>query len=150
MSKPGGDITDEDIQGENEVAKELERVSGWKVHSFGKFNPVDFYAEKDGRVIAVLELKRRNITSTQHNTIFLSVRKMLALQMAGIGLGVKPLFVVKFIDGLFILQVNGFIPTQPIIAGRTDRGYVMDQEPIYKVPIRLMNRVSQSGVFTKG
>lgn len=145
MSRPGGDITDEDMRGEREVAQELERVSGWKVHYFGKYNPVDFYAEKDGRVIAVLELKRRNITSRQHETIFLSVRKMLALQLAGIGLNVKPLFVVRFIDGLFVLKVNDFIPTQPVIAGRTDRGYSTDQEPIYRVPIRLMNRVSQSG-----
>jgi hypothetical protein len=96
----------EDVRAEEEVAKIV--ASAWQcaLYRFGALCPIDWYAVRFERMVAVLELKTRSHTVGTYPTVFLNVRKWLALQMASAGLGVPAIFVVKFIDRVLWVPVT--------------------------------------------
>lgn len=87
------------------VAEQIERHWNCKLHKFGSLCPIDWYAERAGRLVGVAELKSRTHASDTFSTVYLSVRKWLALSLASIGLGCPALFVVSFTDGVRWISV---------------------------------------------
>src|SRR5688500_988415 len=91
--------TAEDEQNENQVAAVLAREWGCEVRGFGHLAPIDWFAVRAGRLVGLLELKARTHASGRYPTVFLNLRKWLALQLAAVGTGVPGIFVVQFTDG---------------------------------------------------
>src|SRR4051812_47677982 len=91
--------TPADKRNESEVASLIGGAWGCELHQFGALSPIDWYAVRDGRMIGLLELKSRAHESDRYPTVFLNVRKWLALNIGAIGLGVPAIFVAKFLDG---------------------------------------------------
>ena len=85
--------TGQDEAAQRSVAAILEKAWKCKAHSFGKLNPVDWWLERNDTIVGFAELKVRTHPSTLFDTVYLSVRKWLALQLTGL-LGVRGLFVV--------------------------------------------------------
>lgn len=128
-----------DRANEDEVRTVLEKAWNCSIRSFGRLSPVDFYAERHGRLVGVLELKSRTHESTRYATVFLNVRKWMALQMAGMGLGCPALFVVRFTDGLRYILVDAVDATQVRMGGGNRKvSSHTDIEPVIEVPIRSM------------
>jgi hypothetical protein len=126
-------VTPDDAAVQAEVAQTLGRRWRCDFRPFGLLAPVDWYAVRDERVVAVAEFKRRSTSRTHYPTVFLSVRKWLALQLAGIGLGVPALFVVQFVDQLCYTPVplRGTVS----IAGGIRRVRARnDVEPVIEIP----------------
>ena len=53
-----------------------------RVHDFAELEPVDAWAEKEGRLVAYLERKTRNVTLDTYPTAIIDARKWLGLLAA--------------------------------------------------------------------
>ena len=120
---------------EAEVAAQMSAAFKCLVHDFGSLNDVDFWLEKNGKLAAYAELKCRDILSTKHEDVFLSVRKWLALTLLKTGPGVPCLFVVKFSDEVRWIDINDIDASRTEICERKDHRAANDREPVILVPV---------------
>lgn len=129
---------------EQAIADQLARAWGLDVHLYkSTLCPLDGYIVKDERVVAVLEIKRCARTSTRYRTVVLSLRKWLALTLAGIGQGIRGVYVVHFEDRTMSIDVAK-IPPGLRMGGRIrPHGGHNDREPMLDVPIELMDEVGR-------
>ena len=134
--------TQEDEISENEIAALLGETWGCEIRSFGRFAPVDWFSVRDGRVSGVLELKSRSHESTRFDTVFLNVRKWLALQLASTGMAVPAIFVVRFTDVVLWVSLSQVPVVQISLKGCKEIVKSRnDIEPIIEVPISRMRPV---------
>lgn len=121
---------------EDEVSAMVEAAWGCRVSRFGMLSPIDWFAERHGRVVGLLELKCRPHPSDQHATVFLNVRKWLALQLGAVGMGCPAIFVVRFADCVRWINLSAVDATNQRVAGCTrivkSRS---DIEPVIEVEI---------------
>jgi len=132
-----------DVHNEQDAMVAL--AQGWdcEIKPFGRLCPVDFYAIRDGRLVAVIESKSRTHNSNAFPTVFLNVRKWLALSLASVGLGVPAIFVVDFADGVRKwININGIDVGKVSIAGcrQTVKSHT-DIEPVIEVPVAKMHQL---------
>jgi hypothetical protein len=128
--------TAEDSRNELEVAAVLREVWGCELHRFGALSPVDWYSARDGRVSGLLELKSRTHRHDQYPTVFLNVRKWLALSMGAVGLGVPAGFVVRFTDGVAWIPIADVDASRQRIGGCSGRVKSRsDVEPVIEIPV---------------
>jgi len=135
--------TPADHASEQAVAAMLEQVWRCDLHRYPHFAPVDWYAERDGRLSALVELKTRSHASDRHATVWLNVRKHLALSLGAMHYGVPSLFVVAFTDGVRWIDVSEIDARRPRIGGCSRIVKALtDREPVIDVPVDRMKRVS--------
>lgn len=138
-------ITAQDRQVEAEVAAVLEKAWGCELRSFGPLCPVDCYAIRGGRLVGLAEIKSRSHASTAYETVFLNMRKWLALTLGSVAVGVPALFAVRFTDGVFWVPVADVDARSVTVGGRRDRaGVSNDIEPVILVPVAIMRKVPLS------
>jgi len=137
-------VSREAERSERETAALLEAAWDCKVHSFARLSALDFYIEKDLDIVAMLELKSRSHPSTQYPTVFLALRKWLALMLAGLGAGVSPLFVVRFTDGVRWINAGEVDPRALRLAGHRNPRTRQDVEPLIDVPIADMRPLERT------
>ena len=132
-----------DKKNERSAQQLIEECWGCKLHRWPDLHPIDWYAEADGRMVAMLEMKGRTHTSTHFPTVFLNFRKW-SVMMAQCSMAKLPaIFVVRFTDEIRWVPLprinpnatNGYIR----IAGCSERVKSdTDIEPIIEVPVRDM------------
>lgn len=134
-------VTKGDEAAEQDVAREIERAWDCTLHKFGMLSPIDFYAERKGQVVGMVEVKSRSHSTTDYPSVFLNVRKWLALQMAAVGMNVQAVFVVRFTDETRFIDMRdvdasrmriGGVGRERAVSSRSDR------EPIIEVPVAKM------------
>jgi hypothetical protein len=131
-----------DLKNEERVADVLGMAWECELHRFGILAPIDFYATREGRMAGVIEIKCRSHESTKFRTVFLNVRKWLALGLAQTGLGVPAIFAVDFTDGLRFISWADVDGRNIRIAGCERRVKSnADIEPIILVPLSRMKLV---------
>lgn len=135
--------TEDDERSEGEIGKVIEKVWSCECRSFGKLSPVDWFFVRTGRLIGVGELKTRTHASDKYPTVFLNVRKWLALSLAANGLGVPAVFVVRFTDVVRWIGVADIDASVARMGGCTkivkSRN---DIEPVIEVPVTAMKVLS--------
>lgn len=135
--------TVEDDQREAEIAELLSAAWGCQLHKWGPYAPLDWWASRDGQVLAVIEAKSRSHASTDHQTVWLNWRKFAELGNVEERHGVKAVFVVQFTDGLFFVPWREIDGTQHCIGGFRERfKSASDIEPMVEVPVASMKRIS--------
>jgi hypothetical protein len=136
---------EEDQKNERSVAERVEAAWGCSLRQFGKLAPLDWYAERHGRLVGLLELKSRTHAHDKFGTTFLNIRKWFALTMGAAGLGVPGIFVVKFTDGIWWKPIAEVDATQHKIGGCfqivKSRS---DIEPQIHVPVESMRRLKET------
>ncbi len=132
-----------DRKNEDEVAALIESSWSCKLRRFGYFSPVDFWALRDGLMVGLVEIKARTHSTVTYDTVFLNVRKYLALTLAQVALGVRATFVVKFTDGVRVIAVDEVDARRHVIAGcsRRVKSYT-DREPVIEVPVSAMTALA--------
>lgn len=131
-----------DTRNEDEVASILSAEWKCEVNRFGMLAPVDWYSTRHGRLVGILELKSRAHDYGKFPTVFLNVRKWLALVLASQGLGVPAIFVVRFTDTLCWCPVQEINPGINKIGGCGARmKSSSDVEPVIEVPVGLLRPV---------
>lgn len=121
---------------EREIARVLGRWWGWTVHSFGRFSPIDWWAEDDrGRWRCVAEVKARSHSRSDHKTVFLSARKYTDLWWLAERFGVPARFVVLWTDGLGWIDLAAVDTLRHRVAGHNSPRAANDREPVIEVPV---------------
>jgi hypothetical protein len=130
-----------DKMAREEILKaDLEGAWGCKLHHLPQFYHVDFFAERDGVLVAWLEVKHRNCTSTQYPTVFMN-RDRKFHHLTAHSYTARSVFVVRWSDG-----VTRFIDVADVqddwlgVGGENDRWGVgqHDVEAVYHIPIQEM------------
>lgn len=133
---------EQDLANEEHTRVLLEKEWKCEVHSFGRWSAIDYYAVRHGNMVAVLELKSRTHEKGKYPTVFLNVRKWLALMLAQSGLGCPAVFVVGFVDGLYYVMVSEIDASKITIGGTTRRVKSQtDIEPVINVPIKQLKAI---------
>lgn len=134
--------TRNDAAAEDETARLVEQTWGAELHRFGPLAPIDYYAIRHGRLVGLLELKTRSHASTKFPTVFLNVRKWLALRMASMGMGVPAVFVARFEDGARWIDVEDVDASTARMGGclRVVKA-ASDVEPVIEVPVAEMRPI---------
>ena len=130
-----------DKQNEREVADLIGRAWGWKLHSFGQYSPLDFWAELSGKEIALIELKTRSHPSTQFPTVYFSMRKWMDMMEWSRAFKCPALFVVRFSDLVKFIPLADVDPGRYTIDGRRACVGGNDIEPLILVPVVDMREV---------
>ena len=126
----------EDIQAEDEVAALVTAACRHTLHRFGTLCAIDWWAERDGRLSGLVELKTRAYASDRWPCAWLNLRKWLALQLASRGTGVPALYVVKFTDRIGWVTLDEIDARQIKVGGlRQIVKSPNDIEPVIYVPI---------------
>jgi hypothetical protein len=134
-----------DITAQRSVAADLERAWRWTLHPFGALDAIDYYALEAGRLAAYVEIKCRTHDAGTYPTVFLAVRKWLALALAEAYQHVPGVYVVRFADGIRWIACRDIDASHVRIAGRPPRGgAVNDREPIIDVPVDAMTRLRRA------
>lgn len=126
---------------ERRVKARLEDAWKCTLHRYPRLHGVDWYAERDQRLTAHIELKTRHHDAGKYPTVMLNMRKYLTLFMAEVGTGVPSLFVVAYACGTVKWRrVADIDPSGARIGGTT---HVVksssDREPILFLPIDTFN-----------
>lgn len=126
----------QDRDGERLVVERLKSAWGCEIEPFGMLAPIDYFATRHGRLSAVLEIKCRSHAQHTYETVFLNVRKWLALGLAQVGMGVPAIFVVKFTDAIGYIRWEDIPGNRLSILGCSRRVKSRsDIEPIIEVRV---------------
>lgn len=131
-----------DTAAQESVAGLIEQCWGphLSVRPFGRLSHIDYYAERHGRLAALLEIKSRSHASTHHETVWLNVRKWFALQMGSVALQVPAYFFAKFTDEVRYIDVQNVDARRHSIGGtwRVVKSR-SDIEPVIEVSVEEMH-----------
>lgn len=140
--------TPDDARHEREIADTLERVwTGYTLHPFAIHDPVDYWAERSGQMVAVVEIKQRTCTATAFADTWLPARKYWALRERAVGHGVVALYVVRFACGSVLwIDVATVDARRLRIVDQTDygrsNGSARDCEPVIEIPVCDMTKAA--------
>jgi hypothetical protein len=129
---------------QREVAKILARVWKCRVEEFPALCKVDWWAARDFRMAALLELKCRKANHDKYDTVYLALAKWFALKDGAASLSTCSMFVVRFTDGIWFIPIKDVDTSDVIIAGRNDRGRE-EYEPVILVKIASMTKLDEEG-----
>jgi hypothetical protein len=133
-------VTERDQTNEELAAQAFEETVGWKPVRFPPLCPIDWYAESASRLRAVMEVKSRSHAAGQYPTIFLSLRKYIALTHASLAFGCEAFFIVRFRGGE-VRDVNVWdVDAKRMIMGGVGGTQPGDcgREPLIEVPVDQM------------
>jgi hypothetical protein len=138
---------DGDRANERVVAELIEKAWGCKTYRFPDLFHLDFYAEKNRKMVAVIEIKCRAMPSdgSKYRDVYLSLQKWLHLTEVSSAFLCSGIFVVKFEDDVVkYIRVDEVDPRYHIMSG-TVRQREIDSpskwEPMILVPIKDMREV---------
>lgn len=123
------------------MARKLEIAWECKMQRIeGAMGQVDYYRYNlAGVLTAACEFKDRSVGGNAYATypsVYMALRKWVALQLISMALDPLGLFVVQYTDCLCWVDVNEIGVTKVIRGGRYDRpGVENDVEPIIEVPV---------------
>ena len=126
---------------ERRVKARLEDAWKCTLHRYPRLHGVDWYAERDARLTAHIELKTRHHDAGKYPDVMLNMRKYLTLFMAEIGTGVPSIFVVAYSCGTVKWRrVADIDPSGARIGGTKQLvKSTSDREPILYLPVDTFN-----------
>ena len=129
--------TPEYMAREELLRADLEKAWNCKLHHLPMFYHVDFFAERDHALVAWVEVKQRNCTSTQYPTVFMNVDRKFRHLIAHSETA-PAFFVVRWADGVTrFIDVCDVKPEWLGEGGENDRWGPgeHDMEAVFLIPI---------------
>lgn len=96
-------------------------------------SPIDWYFEREGRIVALVEIKGKNHPHDRWPDVMIDFAKLHALTWAAAAFSVPAYYVVQFSDGVFVVDAATLpgLPTK--VCGRNDRA-TNDRHPVILIP----------------
>ena len=131
--------TDENLISEIAVKKIIERNWNCDLIKLPTQYRFDYVAERDGKVVAFIEIKVRKYSSAKIDAMggyMISLSKIVAAKQFAMAAGIRSVLVVNLIDGIYYFPIDKQFATSDLaIKGRTDRGDWEDVEPCALIPM---------------
>lgn len=139
--------SDDDAFNERRVKARLEAAWKCTLNRYPRLHVIDYWAERDERVIGHVEVKARTHTAATHDTVYLNLRKYMNLYTLEAATGVPSTFVVAFSCGTIKwIRVTDIAGHELKPAGMVkDRGVNLrsDREPIVLVRVADMTTLEE-------
>ena len=133
--------TQRDLDNEKSISGVIESVCNLSLKKMSMKYFVDFIALRNGKAVAVVEVKKRGNRHDAYPTLILS----LAKYNRGVEFfktnGLKFIFAVQFEDGCFFYEYEDADRFAVELGGRFDRNDAEDIEPVIHIPISRMKRL---------
>jgi len=133
-------FTPEALANENAIKADLEKAWTCTLHHMPMYYHVDFFAERDNKLVAWVEVKQRNCTSTQYPTVFMNVDRKFR-HLTAHAETAPAFFVVRWSDGVTkFIEVSDVKPEWLGEGGENDRWGPgeHDTEAVFLIPIQEM------------
>jgi hypothetical protein len=134
--------TEQDVLNEDLAAASVEEYYRVKLVTLADYDHVDRYAVRDKRIVALFEIKTRDKSYKQYNSMFFALRKWEDMFHTSLTFRVPGFLIAQWED--FLGAVNIFDACTPlqgatwpvplVMGGRRDRGFANDYEPMICVP----------------
>ena len=133
--------TRSDLDNEKSICKTIEAACGLRLKKLSiKYN-LDFIGFRNGKAVAVIEVKKRHNSYSRYPTLILSLAKYnRGVEFYRVN-DLKFIFCVQFEDGYFFYEYQNEDRFDVQIGGRTDRNDVEDIEPVMHIPIVRMKKL---------
>jgi len=122
---------------ERATADVLEPVWHCKLRRLPPLSPVDYYAERDDRLVALVEIKCRERPLSAYPVVWIDAHKWWMMRDAAEGFHTRALFVVRCSDVILycdLESVDGAPGVRTWVGGRTDRNDANDRDLIVCIP----------------
>jgi hypothetical protein len=132
-----------DLDNEKTLKQFLEAKWSCTLHELPHLYHVDFYAERDNKLVAWVEVKQRSTTSYKYPTVFLNKDKKYKY-LRGLSFSEPALFVVRWADGVTkYIDVANVQEDWLSYGGENNRWGPgeNDYEAVYEIPINEMLEV---------
>jgi len=142
--------TAEDDANEASIAKLVEAHFNCQAHPMARLAAIDWVFNRNDRIVGVGELKIHRMHSRKFDTVLLSLRKWLALLLAGEGMGVPPIYVSQWSDWTAWVDVRTIDAHSIRIGGCQSRGTDSRSniEPLILIPLSKFREVAPHGYET--
>jgi hypothetical protein len=131
--------TDANLRSEVAVKQILERNWNCDLIKLPTQYRFDYVAERDGKVVAFIEIKVRKYSSIQIDAMggyMISLSKIVAAKQFSMAAGIRSVLAVSLTDGIYYFPIDKNFTTDDLaIKGRTDRGDWEDVEPCVLIPM---------------
>lgn len=123
-------------RGQDEVAEIVSREWRCEVRRTALFSYFDFEFIREGRVVAIGEVKSRRCTSDTYDEVYLTLDKWYRLLDISRSLDVKGFLLYNFEDSIRYIEVGRVDARNARVCGRSDRPeMVNDRSPKILVPV---------------
>jgi hypothetical protein len=130
-------FTPEALANENAIKADLEKAWKCTLYHLPMYYHVDFFAERDNKLVAWVEVKQRNCSSTQYSTVFMNVDRKFR-HLISHSETAPAFFVVRWADGVTkFIDVCDVKPEWLGEGGENDRWGPgeHDVEAVFLIPI---------------
>lgn len=133
--------SDEHLRSEQVIEGVIEMVWSCRLVRFPQFHPIDWYAERGGRMIAAVELKTRHEAFDPFGVGYIDHGKWIWMLQAA--LATPAVYVVQFDDGIRAVDVRQLGSVSVRVAGRKDRGRAADIKPVVTFEARYFSTLDK-------
>lgn len=135
--------TEDDLIAERAIANKLEGNWKCKLVKLAKYSPVDYAATRDGKVVALIEVRVKSYSwheVSKFGDLIIDTAKIIAFRNLHNATGVPVLLVIALKD--CIIYTANFYKTETTLRTRNDAGSEIDTVLISKIPIDNFNRIN--------
>ena len=130
-----------DLDNEKSICKRIEAACGMHLRKMSIKYSLDFIGFRNGKAVAVIEVKKRHNSYSRYPTLILSLAKYnRGVEFYRVN-DLKFIFCVQFEDGYFFYEYQNEDKFDVQIGGRTDRNDAEDIEPVVHIPIVRMKKL---------
>ena len=135
--------SDEDLRNEKSIADHVASAYDMILKKMHMKMAIDYMAfdSMDTNALAVIEVKRRKISSKKYKTVILSLAKFNKGIEFYNSNDLSFIFAVEFNDGIFSYEYSPEDNFMIVFGGRKDRGDSQDIEPVIHIPIKRMEQL---------
>jgi len=133
--------TQQDRDNETLVQGVIERWAKCTLYKTPAQDHLDWKAFRDGKLVAIIEFKKRSNPRLQYPTYMVSKKKIDRGMARSKELSVPFIFIVQWTDGLHYLTMNDDTPMTVGQGGRVDRGDQFDIEQMAYFDTKLFKRI---------
>lgn len=121
--------TSRDRDAERQIAETIAQKYNAKAIKAKRLYGLDWFFERDGYVVGMVEIKVRNYTRNHFETYMISADKVARIRMLSSVTGVPAFLFVSWRDGIGYINLSDE-PDYNAIGGRRDRGDDQDVEVV--------------------
>jgi len=126
--------TEEDLKRETEISLIVSQAFKCELRKLHKYNQFDYAAIRNGKIVAFLEMRRRNNNMSKYPTMIVSMNKVLSAHLVKIAANLETFFVVMWDDCVGYTSLSRQFEVQ--VGGRIDRNDLADIEAVCHIPIK--------------
>jgi hypothetical protein len=133
-----------DLENERTVAGMVETRASWKLIKQQKIDPMDYLAVKDGKTVALVEMRKRKMNHDKWpEGIFFNKDKFDKLVGIAWQWWIPAILMLTFDDGVFMVDLTKVI--RPKVTrgdrGNPDHKRETDNDPVVLIPVNAVRRI---------